>query len=60
MTQCDRCAHMVSGYVRVDERGGYYEDECELAYSDDEWTDEDVEAMERGECPYYKPMEVAE
>lgn len=40
MTQCDRCAHCVSEYVRVDERGGYREEDCELAY-EDVWTERD-------------------
>lgn len=59
MMQCDRCAHCVSEYVRVDERGGYYEDDCELA-CDDVWTDEDLEAIERGECPHYEPEEAVQ
>lgn len=50
---CDYCAHMVSEYVRVDERGGIPVMHCELAY-DDDWTDEELEAMERGECPHFK------
>lgn len=58
MTQCDSCAYCVSVYVRVDEHGGWYEDECELAY-EDVWTDEDLEAMERGECPHYTPKEAS-
>lgn len=53
--QCDGCAHCVSYYVRVDERGGYWEEDCDLVNNHDVWTDEELDAMERGECPHFVP-----
>ena len=57
---CDDCVHFVSRYVRVDERGGWYEDDCELAYSDNVWADEELDALDRGMCSYFVPRKTDE
>ena len=54
---CGGCAHHIRGFITVDYRiGEIYCNTCALDY--DAWTDEEVEAMERGECPYFMSREV--
>lgn len=51
--QCDCCVHCVQETIRVDYGiGGMYCDDCALDY--DTWTEEEIEAANNGECPYFK------
>lgn len=57
--KCDSCSRSIRVTIGLDPYVGMA-GFCECAVSDDRWTTEEMEAMRRGECPYYEPKEASQ